>query len=118
MRIPFKEDEMENKFYDLIYGPGEVEEIIKGRYPNAKIKDASDYIHTERFECEIEGVSNDEFYPFAIKEGFATLCFGFALLLESLKFPEFKDRPGEHKETKEKIEGWIKTAKADENTRL
>ena len=109
---------MGNKFYDLIYGPREVEEIIKGRYPTAKIKDASDYIHTERFECEIESVSEDEFYPFAIREGFAKLCFGFVLLLESLKFPEFKDHPGKHKETQAKIKGWIKTAKTDENTRL
>jgi len=102
---------MTDEFYDLIYGPQEVEEVIKGSYPNAKIKDASDYIHTERFECEIEGVSNDQFYPFAIKEGFAECCFGFALLLESLKFPEPKTHPSKHKETIAKIENWIKFAK-------
>jgi len=102
---------MTDKFYDLIYGPREVEGVIKGKYPDAKIKDASDYIHTERFECEIEGVSEDEFYPFAIREGFVKCCFGFVLLLESLKFPEFKDQPGKHEETKTKIENWIKIAK-------
>ena len=101
---------MPDKFYDLIYGPREVEKVIKCRYPNAKIKDASDFIHTERFECEIEGVPDDEFYPFAIKEGFVECCFGFALLLSSLKFLELKDGP-KRKETKAKIEGWIKIAK-------
>jgi len=61
---------MPDEFYDLVYGPKEAEEAIRHKYPNAKIADASDFIHTERFECRIEGVSNDEFYPFAIKEGF------------------------------------------------
>ena len=102
---------MGDKFHDLIYGPRKVEEVIKGKYPNAKITDASDFIHTERFVCEVEGVSEDEFYPFAIREGFAKCCFGFSLLLAGLGFPEPKDHPGNHKETEAKIEGWIKTAK-------
>ena len=101
---------MVEEFYDLIYGPREVEGVIRGRYPNAKIKDASDFIHTERFECEIEGVPDDEFYPFAIKEGFVECCFSFQLLLSSLKFPELKDGP-KRKETKAKIERWIEAAK-------
>lgn len=102
---------MGDKFYDLIYGPKGVEEVIKSRYPNAKIEDASDFTHTERFECEIEGVSKDEFYPFAIREGFARSCLGFELRLQSLKFPEPKDHPGEHKETIAKVDSWIKAAK-------
>lgn len=102
---------MEGEFYDLIYGPRKVEEVIKGRYPNAKITDASDFIHTERFECRIEGVSQDEFYPFAIREGFAGCCFGFRIRLDSLKFPDPKDYPGKRKETEAEIENWINTAK-------
>lgn len=98
------------KFYDLIYGPREVEGVIKGKYPNARITDASDYIHTERFQCEIEEVSDDEFYPFAIREGFAKCCLAFELHLESLRFPEPKDHPGKHKEAITKIENWIKAA--------
>ena len=97
----------DKEFYDLIYGPRKAAEVIKARYPNAKITDASDFIHTERFECRIEGVSEDEFYPFAIREGFAGCCFGFELRLQSLKFPEFKDHPGEHEKTKAEIEGWL-----------
>ena len=94
---------------DLIYAGNDIEIIIKAKYPNAKITDASDYIHTERFEVEIPDVSDDEFYPFAIKEGFALCCFCFSLLLGSLKFPETKTiRP---KENKVKIEQWIEMAK-------
>ena len=106
---------MEKKpFYDLIYGPKEAEEVIKKKYPNAKITDASDYIHTERFECTIEGTTDEEFYPFAIKEGFASCCFTISLLLESLKFPELKEGP-KHKDTKEKLDRWIRLSEEVSN---
>ncbi len=98
-------------FHDLIYCPKEVEEVIKKRYPNAKITDASDAIHIERFECRIEGVGKDEFYPFAIREGFAGCCLGFNIALQSLRFPEPKGHPGEHKETEDKIKTWIESSK-------
>ena len=95
--------------YDLIYAPKVVEETIKRKYPLAQITDASDEIHTERFECEIEGVEKDEFYPFAIREGFSQYCFGFLLLLESLRFPE--RQLGEHKKTEAQIRAWIEASK-------
>lgn len=66
--------------YNLIYAGGDVEDVIKVKYPEAKIKDASDYIHTERFECEVD-VDEDEFYIFAIRQGFAECCFGFNLMM-------------------------------------
>jgi len=99
-------------FYDLIYAGGEVEGLIKAKWPQAKFKDASDFVHTERFECEIEGVTDEEFYPFAIREGFCRCCFAFNLLLQSLGFPELKEGP-KHEETKEKLERWIKLAKEE-----
>ena len=101
--------EGQNKFYDLIYAPHEVEEIIKKKYPNAKIKDASDYIHTERFECEIEGITKDDFYPFAIANGFVECCLAFQIEMTSLKFKEFKQ--GEHEEILNRIDNWIKLSK-------
>ncbi len=64
---------------ELVYAGAEVEKLVKEKYPEAKLTDASDFIHTERFECEIEGVEEDEFYIFAIREGFAECCFGFLL---------------------------------------
>lgn len=97
---------------ELIYAGREVEDIIKAKYPQAVIDDASDFIHTERFRLSIEGIENDEFYPFAIKEGFATCCFGFAVMLQSLKFPE--SRSIKPKENKEKIERWIELAKVSD----
>ena len=96
--------------YDLIYAGKDVEEVIKKKYPDSQIKDASDYIHTERFELEIQDVEDEEFYPFAISEGFARSCFSFVLLLESLRFPELKSGPS-HKETETKIRKWIELSK-------
>ena len=96
---------------ELVYAGTEVEELIRKKYPGAVLKDASDYIHTERFELTIPEVTQDEFYPFAIKEGFAECCFGFALMLASLKFPEFKDGRLKHEDTSAKIQKWIDLAK-------
>lgn len=95
---------------ELVYAGSDVEKIIKDKYPQAKIADASDDIHTERFELELDGVSENEFYPFAISEGFARCCFGFELHFESLRFPETKSSRS-HKETKEMIEKWCESAK-------
>lgn len=91
--------------YDVIYGNSEVESIILQKYPQAKIKDASDFIHTERFECEIPDVDEDSFYPFALKEGFARLCFGFEVTLQSLSF-----KP-DHDKAKASLDKWIELAK-------
>ena len=96
-------------FKELVYADYSVENIIKKEYAQAQIVDASDYIHTERFELSIADVSEDEFYPFAISEGFAECCLGFNIMLQSLRFPETKTlKP---KENKLKIESWIATAK-------
>lgn len=107
-----EKQKLNEKFYDLIYAGGDVEGIIKKKYPFAKIKDASDYIHTERFEVEIEGVTDEEFYPFAISEGFGSCCFTVALLLAGLKFKELKDGP-KHSETIEKLQRWADKAKTE-----
>ena len=92
--------------YDLIYADSTVESIIKKKYPQAQIKDASDYIHTERFECEIPDVTEDEFYPFALIEGFAEGCLVFEITLQSLKFK------GDHAEEKAKLDKWLASAKS------
>jgi len=95
--------------HELIYAGREVEDLIKTEYPGSKITDASDYIHTERFECELPDIDEDDFYPFAIREGFAMCCFGFAINLESIKFPE--NKKGEHEEIKARIRKWAELAK-------
>ena len=100
---------------ELIYAGEEVEGILKKKYPNCKITDASDFIHTERFEFEAEGITEEDFYPFAIRKGFARNCFGFEVRLQSLKFPEPKDHPRKHQETKILIDRWIEKAKEKGN---
>ena len=96
--------------YELIYAGKEVEELVKKKYPQAVIKDASDFVHRERFECEISDVTEDDFYPFAISKGFARCCLGFELHIESLRFPEREQN--KHKETETRIEKWIQSAKS------
>lgn len=87
--------------YELVYADKDVEVIIKKRFPQAVIENASDEIHRERFQVNIEGVTEDEFYPFAIREGFARCCLGFEIILNDQK----------NKDNKVKIEHWIELAK-------
>jgi len=86
--------------YELIYAGREVEDLIKKRYPEAKIRDASDEIHTERFECEVEA-DEEEFYIWAILEGYANTSLAFELM--SRDCPEG---------TRQKVWDYIAEAKA------
>lgn len=90
--------------YDLIYAGKEVEDAIKAKYPEVVIKDASDYIHLERFECEVD-VGEDEFYIFAIRNGFAECCFAFNLMMREVK-------PGQQQQ----VWDWIAEAEALEES--
>ena len=75
---------------ELIYAGKDVEQLILKAFPEAKITDASDYIHTERFECEID-IPEDEFYIFAIRNGFATLLLSFQIMMHCSE-PEMTQR--------------------------
>lgn len=78
--------------HDAVYADSGVEALIKKQYPQAQTKDASDWIHTERFEVVIDDIEPKDFYTFAIKEGFALCCFGFQIrLLDKDTFPEVKE---------------------------
>lgn len=65
---------------ELIYDKDSWPDILE-RWPEAKFTDASDFIHESRYEVEIEGVTDDEFYPFIIEKGWAGACFGLQLML-------------------------------------
>jgi hypothetical protein len=65
---------------ELVYSREIFEEIVK-KYPTTKWEDASDDIHTERYEIEIPDVTEQEFYPIAMEEDWADACFGFCLEL-------------------------------------
>ena len=86
--------------HELIYAGKDVETVVLKRYPNAKIEDASDEIHKERFELEVD-VNEDEFYVFAIVDGYANDCFGFQLLSRNIP-------PG----SCQKVWDWFAEAKA------
>jgi len=88
----------EMKFYELVYAGREVEYLCRVQFPGCKITDASDYIHTERFEFEAN-IEDDEFYPFAIKNGFSGCCLCFQIMMRT---------PGE--EGIEKVKHWMDIA--------
>lgn len=71
-----KEETKVEKLKELIYAPSEVEEWIKEHFPASEIVDASDDIHTERFELRLD-VPEELFYRFAIRKGFVKCCFVF-----------------------------------------
>lgn len=68
-----------NKFHELIYDSQEVADWITKKYPSAVIRDASDYIHEERFEVDIPNCDDYEFYKFAFDMGFIGSCLIFRL---------------------------------------
>lgn len=86
--------------HELIYAGREVEDLVRKKYPDAVLTDASDYIHTERFEFDA-GCDKDEFYIFAIREGFAEACLGFSLMMRDLK-----------NGSRQQVWGWVAEAKA------
>lgn len=85
--------------YELIYADSKVEAIVLKRFPTAKITDASDWIHTERFEFDCPEATEDDFYPFAMSQGFALCCFCLQVWMHE-------------KEHRDKILGWIEKAKS------
>ncbi len=77
---------------ELVYCDYEVRGIIVKKFPDMIITDASDYVHEDRFEVKSDTVTEDEFYPFAIDEGFALCCFGFQLMTMQKEHHDKLDR--------------------------
>jgi hypothetical protein len=65
---------------ELIYDEAAMK-LIKAEYPTAEFKDESDYIHEGRFSVIIQDITEEEFYMFALRKGFARACFKFELML-------------------------------------
>lgn len=58
--------------YDLIYAGEhrkELEGIVENAYPQAKLEDASDYIHEGRFSVQLEDIEQDDWLLFVMVEG-------------------------------------------------
>ncbi len=71
------------KMYDLIYAEQHQAEMItavRETYPDAKIEDASDYIHRGRFSVEI-GCADDEWSRWLFHSG----IFEFSLHMQTFK---------------------------------
>lgn len=84
-------------FRELVYDES-VRIYIQENWPDAVFTDASDEIHEGRFEVEIAGITEDEFYPVALAEGwFLSLLGGGLIALDNERKPD--------------IERWIKLAK-------
>ena len=61
--------------YEAVYGDAEIESLIRAKWPDITIEDASDCIHEERFVVKSEVIKQEEFYLFAAEEGFLHICF-------------------------------------------
>ncbi len=71
----------EETFRELIYDRS-AWAPIKERWPEAEFRDASDDIHNGRFEVFLKGVSEKDFYVFALSKGFILDCLGFLFKIQ------------------------------------
>jgi len=84
---------------ELVYGDYALRGLIKDKWPEAVFEDASDYLHPDRFNVIIKDVPEDDFYIFAIREGFSGQC------LRLLLIAGMGDK---------RVSGWIKKADEDD----
>lgn len=77
--------------HDLIYDSSEIADLIKKEFPDAVITDATDFIHTERFEIDIPSLtcSDEKFYIFLMRIGAAVTSFTFQLWLYGHNRPQW-----------------------------
>jgi hypothetical protein len=74
--------------WDALYDDAAVP-VIKEKYPNLVVEDARDGFHPDRVRIELSGVTNGEFYKFAIKEGFSGVLLLFHVQI--MRDSEFAD---------------------------
>lgn len=70
------------EMYDLIYLSyySDAPKVLQEIWPEAKIEDASDIIHTERFVIETD-VEEEEYFKTIIREGMAMFSLGFQVMM-------------------------------------
>ena len=56
--------------YDLIYAGRDVQNAVLNRFPEAKIEDASDFIHEERFAVELPESFDADYLDWLTQRGF------------------------------------------------
>jgi len=69
--------------YDLIYLNyyGEATRVLQEIWPKAKIEDASDFIHTERFAIEVADMEEEVYLKTIIREGMSKFSFTFQVMM-------------------------------------
>ena len=78
--------------YDLIYGDKKAEELVRQEFPSAKIEDASDEVHTDRFSIQTDGDEmSDEYIEFMLKTGLYRLSLNIGLANAGVN-QQLKDR--------------------------
>ena len=65
---------------DLVYCDAP-QGILAKRFPDAKIEDASDWLHPERFSIELNDSLKDDYFKFIIKEGYGEASIGVQIML-------------------------------------
>ena len=75
------------RVYELVYD-ARAAAIIRERWPEARMSDASDFVHEGRFEVVIDDCDPDEFYAVMILEGWSGACLGWEI---SLLMPDKRD---------------------------
>jgi len=80
---------------DLIYDSAARTEFLK-RYPDAKIEDASDFIHDSRFSVEFEETDKYEYLHWLVDNGLAEISMKFQLWFQ-----------GEFQDAKPYLEKWL-----------
>lgn len=90
------------EMYDLIYLDyyGKAPKVLQEIWPEAKIEDASDLIHTERFAIEMDDVEEEEYFKAIIREGMAKFSIGF----QSMRLSSWPRALRLVKEVKEELE--------------
>ena len=92
--------------YEVVYDDNITRDKVEKRFPEFKVEDASDFIHTNRFSVVVPDDRKVEFYVFAAENAFLHLCLGF----QSLRYE--KDT-GEKKEILDAIQNKLKEMKRE-----
>ena len=87
--------------YDVIYTkPEKSDELvktIKDRWPTATVIVTTDTVYGTRMSIAISDVSEDEFYPWAMMDGYALSCRGLQVLMG-------------HRDLGPRVDHWIELA--------
>lgn len=80
--------------YDLVYSDNNDRVLVEQRFPDARIEDASDFVHDERFSVELPPEKRREYLVWAIKAGLGGVSFTLQMMVRD---------PKSHAELKELI---------------